>query len=416
MTCPLGVCARRRVGSSLDQPTDRHRDPTARPGPQRFIILVASGARCPYGSGMHAPFVPGLKLCRMFFGDVVRPLLERTYPRLRYAATRIGPGSEVLGFDTERSMDHDWGPRLELFLTADDVVGFGDEISAVLAERLPKVFHGLPTHFEPAGRVRVMAPTDGLVAHAVAVTDIGTWCTQQLGFDPRSGVTTLDWLATPGQLLAEVTGGAVFHDGIGEVTAVRRTLSWYPDDVWRYLLACQWQRISEEESFVGRAAEVHDESGSRVVAARLVRELMRLCLLLGRNYPPYSKWLGSAFKALPHIDGIAAALEDAMGADGGADRQAALCRAYEAVGEWQNTLRLAEPVETTRRLFFDRPFQIIGAGRFADALRARIEDPDLAALPEVGAVDQFVDSTAVLCQPQLARAVMAGVWRIGFTE
>jgi hypothetical protein len=182
--------------------------------------------------------------------------------------------------------------------------------------------------------------------------------------------------------------------------------------VWRYLLACQWQRISEEEPFVGRAAEAGDELGSRVVAARLVRELMRLCLLLGRRFPPYNKWLGSAFTALPNIDGIAAALADAMRADDGESRQSALCRAYEAVGEWQNQLRLAEPVEATRRMFFDRPFQVIGAGRFADALRARIEDPDLAALPAVGAVDQFVDSTEVLCHPRLARAVMVGIWGI----
>jgi hypothetical protein len=346
----------------------------------------------------------------MFFGDVVRPLLERAYSGLPYAAARIGPGSEVLGFDTERSMDHDWGPRLELFLTAEDVVRLGDEISALLTQRLPTQFRGLSTHFGPAGRVRVMTPTDGLVAHAVAITDIGTWCTENLGFDPRSGVTALDWLATPGQRLAEATGGAVFLDGVGEVSAVRRTLSWYPDDVWRYLLACQWQRISEEEPFVGRAAEVGDELGSRVVAARMVRELMRLCLLLGRTYPPYSKWLGSAFRALPHIDGIAATLDDAMSADGSSNRQSALCRAYEAVGEWQNRLRLAEPVDATRRLFFDRPFQVIGAGRFADALLARVEDPDLAALPAAGAVDQLADSTEVLSRPHLARAVMAGIW------
>jgi hypothetical protein len=97
-------------------------------------------------------------------------------------------------------------------------------------------------------------------------------------------------------------------------------------------------------------------------------------------------------------------------AEGGAGRQSALCRAYEAVGEWQNRLRLAEPVDATRRLFFDRPFHVIGAGRFADALLARIEDPDLAGLPVAGAVDQFADSTEVLSRPHLARAVMAGIW------
>ena len=35
------------------------------------------------------------------------------------------------------------------------------------------------------------------------------------GVDPRGGVTVPDWLAVPWQRLAEVTGGAVFHDGTG---------------------------------------------------------------------------------------------------------------------------------------------------------------------------------------------------------
>ena len=55
---------------------------------------------------------------------------------------------------------------------------------------------------------------------------------------------------------------------------------------------------------------------------------------------------------------------------------------YEVTGEWQNRLCLAEPVDATRRRFFDRAFQVIDAGRFADAWFASIGDPDVAALPE----------------------------------
>jgi hypothetical protein len=59
--------------------------------------------------------VPGVRLAGEFYAEVVRPLLEAEFPGLPYAAALIGAGSEVLGFDTERSTDHDWGPRLLVF-------------------------------------------------------------------------------------------------------------------------------------------------------------------------------------------------------------------------------------------------------------------------------------------------------------
>ena len=363
---------------------------------------------CPYRGGVPTPFLPGLELCRLFYADVVRPLLDEAYPGLRHAAARLGPGSEVLGFDTARSVDHDWGPRLELFLAPADLTRHGEHLSALLTSRLPTRFHGWSTHFEPPdARIRVMAPTDGPVAHRVLITDVGRWCGEQLGFDPRDGVGPLDWLATPGQRLAEVTGGAVYHDGSGELTAIRDRLAWYPADVWRHVLACQWTRVSQEEAFVGRTAEAGDEPGSRIVATRLAREVMRLCLLLGRRYPPYSKWLGSSFAALPDAGIVALALRTALTSDDATERQAALCDAYEAAGDWQNRLALAEPVDATRRPYHDRPYPVIDAGRFAAALRARISDPVIAALPPIGGVDQFVDSTDVLCDPALTRAIAA---------
>jgi hypothetical protein len=63
-----------------------------------------------------AEFIPGLKLNELFFEEVIRPLLADTYPNLTYSAARIGSGSNVLGYDTPMSTDHDWGIRQQLFL------------------------------------------------------------------------------------------------------------------------------------------------------------------------------------------------------------------------------------------------------------------------------------------------------------
>jgi hypothetical protein len=352
-------------------------------------------------------FLPGLELCGLFYAEAVRPLLAAAYPGLPYAAARIGTGSEVLGYDTERSSDHDWGPQLLLLLGADDLARHGQDIRALLSERLPKEVHGWPTHFAPPGaRNRSMTPTTGPVDHRVDVAETGDWLTGCLGFDPTAGVGLLDWLATPGQRLLEATAGAVYHDGPGRLTAARAALAWYPDDVWRYLLASQWLRIAQEEAFVGRAAEVGDDLGSRVVTARLAREAMRLCLLLARRYAPYSKWLGTAFARLPDAAPVGEALGAALAASGAADRQRAVAEACSLAGAWQNRLALCAPVDPAVRPYFGRPFPVVDAGRFTAALASAVTDPAVRALPHLGAVDQFTDGTDVLGDPARCRSLV----------
>ncbi|MEV6172791.1 DUF4037 domain-containing protein [Streptomyces sp. NPDC051954] len=359
------------------------------------------------------PFIPGLELSRRFYIDAVRPLLEEAAPGIPHSAARLGSGSEVLGYDTPRSTDHEWGPRLQLFLRRRDVSRYGGRIRHLLAEHLPKTFAGYPTHFAPTGDgdIRVMQATDGPVHHRIEVTHRAAWFTDVLGFDPAQGVTTADWLATPTQLLAEVTAGAVFHDGLHELGPLRHTLRWYPRDVWLHVLACQWQRISQEEAFVGRCGEVGDELGSAVVTARLVRDLMRLCLLMDRRYPPYGKWLGSAFArthAAPHLTPV---LTAALAATDWHTRERHLSRGYEIAGDIHNQLDLTHRVDPATRPYHSRPFSVLHAERFAEALTRRIADPALRELPAVGAVDQFVDSTEVLVRPELTRAVSDVMWK-----
>src|SRR5688500_19140241 len=61
-------------------------------------------------------FIPGLQLSEVLYRESVAPVLAREFPGLVHSAARIGTGSDVLGFDTDRSTDHEWGPRLLLFL------------------------------------------------------------------------------------------------------------------------------------------------------------------------------------------------------------------------------------------------------------------------------------------------------------
>jgi hypothetical protein len=357
-------------------------------------------------------FVPGVELSRRLYNDAVRPLLSQHFPGLAHTAALIGAGSEVLGFDTERSTDHDWGPRLQLFLAANDLAEHGNKIRELLSEQLPTTVAGYPTSLVPIGDhgTRHMRHTTGRVQHGVVVAELGDWLTGHLGFDPLVEITTRDWLATSTQALAEVTAGAVYHDGLARLHHVRRTLAWYPDDLWRYVLACQWQRISQEEPFAGRCGEIGDELGSAVIAARLVRDLMRLCLLINRSYPPYSKWLGSAFARLPCADSLSTALTAAMTASNWHDREHHLVIGYETVANLHNDLGLIAPVDPRVRPFHDRPFRVLHAERFTEALLSSITDPAVRALPLTGAIDQFVDSTDALAHRTRSRALVTALY------
>jgi Domain of unknown function (DUF4037) len=352
-------------------------------------------------SGVPARFVPGVDLAAAYFAELLRPLLAAEFPRLRYAAALLGPGSDVLGYDTARSVDHDWGPRLQIFLDTGDAARHAGTMTSMLGSRLPESFRGYRTAF-PSSKEPGAGPR-----HRVQVADLGAWLAGELGFDPRATITVTDWLAAPAQRLAEITGGAVFHDEPGQLTAARDKLAWYPRDVWLYVLACQWQRICQEEAFPGRCAEAGDDLGSAVVTARLARDLMRLCLLMHRRYPPYSKWLGTAFARLPEAGELVPALSAAIAATSWTVREQQLSRALESAAVMHNELGITAPLDARTRPFHDRPYQVIDAARFAAALRQAITDPQLAQRPPTGAADQYIDSTDALGDIGFVRAATA---------
>lgn len=357
-------------------------------------------------------FVPGLELNRLFHAQVVQPLLANRFPGVPYSAGLIGYGSDVLGYDTARSTDHEWGPRLLLFLRDEDYQQQHEALHQTLRRELPPAFHGYPTNFtapnpHDAG-VRLLEPgTSGQINHHIAVMTIGDFLEWELGVSAADALSTRDWLTFPEQKLLEVTAGAIYHDGLGMLAPLREHLAYYPHDVWLYRLASQWQRIAEEEAFVGRCAEVGDDLGSRVVAARLVREVMRLCFLIERRYAPYSKWLGTAFTRLESAAQVMPHLAEALSAPDIAARERHLAATYEAVARMQNALAIAEWQDPASRFYHDRPFRVIHAERFANALAAAIRDEALRRIADsvglVGAVDQFADCTDVLSRADSCR-------------
>lgn len=355
------------------------------------------------------PFIKGMELCERFYREAVRPLMDRCFPGVNHSAAKIDQGSEVLGFDTAQSRDHHWGPKAILFVTKQDYGLLCTKISEVMSEKLPFTFAGYPTHFAtiPTASGGVMQFADQRpISHGVSVHTIRGFFEQYLGIDPESAIEEKQWLTLSQQCLATVARGSVFHDGLGRLNKIQEKLRWYPRDVWIYLLACQWVRLDQEEPFTARCGDVGDELGSRIVASRQVVELMRLCFLMEKRYWPYNKWFGSAFSQLNCSAALSPILSAVLDSTTWRERERYLNQAYIYVAEMHNKLGITEPVDTSVSQFYDRPYMVIHAERFAMALMDKVDSPFLKSIKRmVGSVDQFIDSTDIFCWNEALRSI-----------
>jgi hypothetical protein len=143
-----------------------------------------------------------------------------------------------------------------------------------------------------------------------------------------------------------------------------------------------------------------------------VRDVMHLCFLMERQYAPYPKWFGTAFKQLNRAAGLAPVLQQALAAGSWQEREEQLSRAYEYLAARHNELGLTEMLPEKTTLFFSRPFRVIWGGKFSDAICARITDPTVRRLtrsPLIGSIDQFSDNTDLLCDPR-RRLALRKLW------
>ena len=342
------------------------------------------------------PAGEGIALSRSYFDGLVGPLLKQHVPEVRYAAARVGTGSEVLGLDDAMSRDHDWGLRLQLFVPDVD----RPHVLSALDHHLPFDFLGHPIRFGLSGD-----PTESL---RIDVTSVNAFAEQQLGFDPRGVVSLVDWLSVTGQAALEVVSGAVFEDQTHELTRLREALAWYPDDIWRYVVACDWQRLDQELPLVGRAGGRGDDLGSKVIAARLVDIAVHLGFMLTRSWPPYSKWRGLAFSQLTGCSAIATDLGRALDAPGWENRQAALRDALTGLADLQRQSGLPAPQPAVEP-FWDRPHLHLSPN-LVPALLETIRSPEVQALSAgLGSVEQQTDNVDILTKPHRRRALATSI-------
>lgn len=330
-------------------------------------------------------FVNGLELARAFYREIVAPAVS-----VAHTACLIGEGSEILGYDTTRSTDHEWGPRLQVLVE----IGHVDAVRQAIDGALPTTFVGNPTHW--------YSLSVGRVANHVEVDTAHGWLKRKLPTIPLTEPDTATWLAAPQQHLLQLTAGAVFRDDIGALTRLRAKYEWYPLDVWRWIIATQWHLIGTAEPQLHRMIETGDHRGARILTARLCRLIMEMAYLQDRRYWPYDKWFGRGFAELSAAAALGPIVDTALTEPPTRRADGPLQQALLHLGERHNALTISKnviPVIDDYAVNINdaiRPYPVLNTRSFISATVEAITDAELRNLPRVGTIDQLTHSNDTL--------------------
>lgn len=233
----------------------------------------------------------GLELAHRFYLEHGAPMLHEQFPQLEslVAVGLCGSGSECFGYDDEISQDHDFEPGFCLFLPSEDKV---DSRAAFALERayakLPKTFMGFTRS--------PLSPVGGNRHGVIRSSEF---------FQSKTGTTDgklelHEWFYLPEQALAEATNGELFRDDLGEVTAVRRSLGYFPEDVRRKKLAGHLLLMGQAGQYnYPRCVSRGDSAAAQLAMGEFVKSALHALFLLNKRYLPYYKWSFRALRDLP---------------------------------------------------------------------------------------------------------------------
>ena len=286
-------------------------------------------------------FIPSLELSQMLYQEQIAPLMERAFPGLPYAAATLGMCSEVLGLDDEVSTDHEWGPRLTVYLSEMDHARHAEAIQSAFRESLPLRFKGLDMIWRKPG-VDIHDTRERALYH-VRVGTVDRALRFCSGADALP-LPDVDWLRVSEQHLREFTSGRVYRDDLGELARAREALAYYPDDVLRTLLIGQWNTVGGAWFPIGRMGSRGDGLGVRLQAATATRHLVRIAFMVSRSYAPYDKWFGTLFGQLPIAGRLAPVLRELLREERWQQVEERICEATSILLQAQNALGITPPI------------------------------------------------------------------------
>jgi hypothetical protein len=227
----------------------------------------------------------GCELSEGFFRDTVYPAIVRSRPDLLdfMSAGFLGDGSEVLGYDDEISHDHNFSPRVLLFLPDDLFAAVGPHLCEELVAAMPACYADFDLAWTEYRKALEVLPLSGFFCRALDMDHLPS--------------NELEWLRCDEQKLRELTSGSVFYDPNGHLAALRGRLSYYPNGVRLYLLYQTFTRLSETAG-VERALQRGEWLTVRLYASYFAYFAIKAAHLLVRRYCPYQKWMARSLREL----------------------------------------------------------------------------------------------------------------------
>lgn len=232
----------------------------------------------------------GLELCRRYYEEICRPAIETSFAGYvdKMAFGLAGDGSECYGFDDEVSQDHDFGPRIMIWLTLEDFDEFGEKLHNFVIN-LPRNFlgyNGLNTSCYGEGREGVFT--------------IPGFYKRFLGIDHLPS-TIREWRLLPESNLSIATNGQIFSDPVGEFTRFRNTLlEGYPGDLRLKMMAARCMKMAQSGQYnYARSFKRGEFVAALMAVSEFIDSAVSLVYLMNNRYKPFYKWMHRGLKELP---------------------------------------------------------------------------------------------------------------------
>ena len=240
--------------------------------------------------------MPGIDEAREFYLQSGKEMIARYFPEYenQIAVGLVGRGSECYGFDDEISRDHDFEKGFCLWLSDEDDLKIGVELS----REYRKLCSGRNSE------------RSAMAEKKLGVHRISDFYRRYTG-SPGAPESWQQWLSLPSHALAEAVNGQVWRDDWGEFSRVReKILHGMPEDVRKKKLARFAVEMAQAGQYNYSRCLKHGEKGAAMLSCcEFVKAASEMIFLLNRVHMPYYKWSFKAMEKLEKLSAMKPALE-----------------------------------------------------------------------------------------------------------